>query len=67
MPISKTCLERQLLDSDAGQAVYDALVQANIDLSAVSLELVKDMLLSELRQRRRLVSITAAAPLRVVG
>jgi hypothetical protein len=67
MPISKTCLEHQLLDSDAGQAVYDALVQANIDLTAVSLELVKDMLLAELRQRRRLVPMTAAVPLRVVG
>ena len=37
-------LENELLETAAGRAVYDALVQANIDLRSVSVELVKDML-----------------------
>ena len=41
MSISNLQLEQQLLDSDAGRAVYDALIQANIDLRSVSLELSK--------------------------
>ena len=44
MSISNLQLEQQLLDSDAGRAVYDALIQANIDLRCISPELVKDML-----------------------
>ena len=52
MSISNLQLERQLLESDAGQAVYDALIQANVDLRTVSLELVKDMLRAENRHRR---------------
>jgi hypothetical protein len=52
MSISNVQLERQLLESDAGQAVYDALIQANVDLRTVSLELVKDMLRAEHRHRR---------------
>ena len=52
MSISNLQLERQLLESDAGQAVYDALIQANVDLRTVSLELVKDMLSAEHRYRR---------------
>jgi hypothetical protein len=54
MSISNLQLERQLLESDAGQAVYDALIQANVDLRTVSLELVKDMLRAEHRHRRLL-------------
>jgi hypothetical protein len=52
MSISNLQLERQLLESDAGQAVYDALIQANVDLRTVSLELVKDMLRAEYCHRR---------------
>lgn len=52
MSISNLQLERQLLESDAGQSVYDALIQANVDLRSVSLELVKDMLHAEHRHRR---------------
>ena len=54
MSISNLQLEQQLLDSDAGRAVYDALVQANIDLRFVSLELIKDMLTAEYHHRRRM-------------
>ncbi|MEJ7592511.1 MAG: hypothetical protein WKF77_13245 [Planctomycetaceae bacterium] len=54
MSISNLQLANQLLDSDAGRAVYDALIQANIDLRFVSLELVKDMLNAEHHQRHRM-------------
>jgi hypothetical protein len=54
MSISNVQLEQQLLESDAGRAVYDALIQANIDLRSVSLELVKDMLHAEYRHRCRM-------------
>ncbi len=54
MSISNLQLEQQLLESDAGRAVYDALIQANIDLRSVSLELVKDMLHAEYRHRRQM-------------
>ena len=52
MSIGNLLLERQLLDSDAGRAVYDALIQANIDLQTVSLDLVKDMIHAEYQHRR---------------
>ncbi|MFM8724486.1 MAG: hypothetical protein ACKON9_05100 [Planctomycetaceae bacterium] len=45
-------LQNELLETAAGQAVYDALVQANIDLRSVSVDLVKDMLQFECRRRR---------------
>ena len=54
MSISNPQLEQQLLDSDAGRAVYDALIQANIDLRSVSLELIKDMLTAEYGHRNRM-------------
>ena len=54
MSISNLQLEQQLLESDAGRAVYDALIQANIDLRSVSLELVDDMLRAEYRHRHRM-------------
>jgi hypothetical protein len=54
MSICNLQLERQLLESDAGQAVYDALIQANVDLRTVSLELVKDMLFAEYAHRQLL-------------
>lgn len=61
MSISNLQLERQLLESDAGQAVYDALIQANVDIRTVSLELVKDMLQAEHRHRR----LMGSPPVRV--
>jgi|GEM_PF-426199 len=45
-------LQNELLETAAGQAVYDALVQANIDLRSVSVDLVKDMLQFEFYRRR---------------
>ncbi|MCA9058524.1 MAG: hypothetical protein KDA85_08495 [Planctomycetaceae bacterium] len=54
MSVINSPLERELLETDAGQAVYDALVQANIDLRTVSAELVKDMIAAEIRHRRQL-------------
>jgi hypothetical protein len=54
MPISNLQLEQQLLDSDAGRAVYDALIQANIDLRYVTPELVNDMIDAEYRHRHRM-------------
>ncbi len=54
MSISNLQLEQQLLESDAGRAVYDALIQANIDLRSVSQELVNDMLHAEYRHRFRI-------------
>ena len=40
-----------LFETDAGNAVYDALVQANIDPRTVSLDVVKSLLLAEVRIR----------------
>ena len=54
MSISNVHLEQQLLESDAGRAVYDALIQANIDLRSVSIERVKDLLHAEYRHRCRM-------------
>ena len=51
MNFSNTSLESQLMETAAGQAVYDSLVQANIDPRTVSLEVVKQMLLVECRYR----------------
>ena len=52
MQFSTSPIEKQLLESSAGQAVYDSLVQANVDPRSVSVELVKQMLLAECRHRR---------------
>lgn len=54
MGISNPLLERQLMETEAGLAVYDALIQANVDLRSVSVELVKDMLNAECRHRKLL-------------
>jgi len=54
MSISSLQLQRQLLETDAGQAVYDALIQANVDLRNVSIDLVKEMLRAESQHRKRL-------------
>ena len=47
-------IENQLLESAAGQAVYDSLVQANVNLQTVSVELVKQMLVAECKYRKTL-------------
>jgi len=52
MAFSSESLEQQLLETAAGQAVYDSLVQANVNLRTVSLELVKQMLVEECRFRK---------------
>lgn len=52
MEFSSTTLEKQLLESAAGQAVYDSLVQANVDVRHVSLETVKQMLVAECKYRK---------------
>ena len=67
MSISNVQLERDLLESDAGQAVYDALIQANVDLRSVSIELVKDMLNAECRYRRMMGMTCSNIPLMFSG
>ena len=52
MAFSSENLENNLLETAAGQAVYDSLVQANINLRTVPLELVKQMLVQEYSYRR---------------
>ena len=47
MVFSSNNLENELLETTAGVNVYDALVQANVNLKTVSVELVKQMLLEE--------------------
>lgn len=47
-------IENQLLESAAGRAVYDSLVQANVNLQTVSVELVKQMLVAECKYRKTL-------------
>lgn len=44
----------QLFETAAGQAVYDTLIQANINPDSVSAETVKRMLVAELQYRRSL-------------
>ena len=52
MQFSSTQIEKQLLESAAGQAVFDSLVQANVDPRRVSLEMVKQMLVAECKYRK---------------
>jgi predicted signal transduction protein with EAL and GGDEF domain len=54
MSVSVTASVEALLETEAGNAVYDALVQSNIDPRSVPLEVVKTMLLEEIRFRRQL-------------
>lgn len=49
MEFSSNKLEDQLLETAAGRAVFDSLVQANVNLRTVSVERVKQMLLEECR------------------
>ena len=65
MSFNSQNLESHLLESAAGQAVYDALVQANVNLQTVSVELVKQMLVAECKYRRTLSCLNSAIPLAV--
>ena len=49
MVFSENNLENELLETTAGRAVFDALVQANINLRTVPVEMVKQMLVEECR------------------
>ncbi len=54
MSVSVVSSVEALLQSEAGNSVYDALVQSNIDPRTVPLETVKTLLLGEIRFRRLL-------------
>lgn len=45
-------VENSLLESEAGRAVFDCLIQANVDPRRVPVDAIKDMLLAECRYRR---------------
>lgn len=46
-------LEQNLLETAAGRAVFDSLVQANVNPNTVPVETVKEMLLAECRYQTR--------------
>lgn len=56
MVVNNQTLEQELLESAAGRAVFDSLIQANVNLETISLESVKQMLLLECRQKNRIGS-----------
>ena len=60
MSIKSATLEQQLLETAACQAVYDSLIQANVNLTTVSAEAVKQMLLAECRFRKSMGSYATA-------
>lgn len=49
---SSNSVENSLLESEAGRAVFDCLIQANVDPRRVPVDTIKDMLLAECRYRR---------------
>jgi len=51
MSLNSATLERDLLETAAGQAVYDSLVQANVNPRTVPLEMVNRLLAAECRFR----------------
>lgn len=53
MAINTDNLEQNLLESSAGRAVFDSLVQANVNLNTIPVETVKEMLLAECRYQAR--------------
>lgn len=59
MTFNSENIEQQLLESAAGQAVYDSLVQANVNLATVSVEAVKQMLLAECQFRKSVGNCTS--------
>ncbi|MEO2014756.1 MAG: hypothetical protein ABGZ53_10335 [Fuerstiella sp.] len=65
MSFNSNNLANQLLESAAGQAVYDSLVQANVNLQTVSIELVKQMLVAECKYRRPLSYLDSSPSLAV--
>ncbi len=65
MQFSSNELEQQLLETSAGQAVYDSLVQANVNIRTVSVELVKQMLVAECKYRKTIGVFEAPAALAV--
>lgn len=44
-------IEQNLIETAAGRAVFDSLVQANVNPNTVPVETVKEMLLAECRFR----------------
>ncbi len=60
MSFNTQTLEQQLLETAAGQAVYDSLIQANVNLSTVSVESVKQMLVAECLFRKNIGSQSLA-------
>lgn len=54
MPPSLTDPVTSLLDTEAGHAVYDALVQSNIDPRSAPVDLIQQLLAEELQFRRTL-------------
>ena len=65
MRFSSNELEQQLLETSAGQAVYDSLVQANVNLGTVSVEMVKQMLVAECKYRQAVGMFDSHAALAV--
>lgn len=47
-----SAIENSLLESEAGRAVFDCLIQANVDPRRVPVDTIKNMLLAECRYRR---------------
>lgn len=60
---SNETLEQQLLATQAGRAVFDSLVQANVNLGTVSTEVVKQMLVAEFRYQKILSGVKAPPPM----
>lgn len=52
MYATSNTVENSLLETEAGRAVFDCLIQANVDPRRVPVDAVKDMLLAECRYRR---------------
>lgn len=50
-------LENSLLETEAGRAVFDHLIQANVDPRTVSVDTIKNMLLAECRHLRETESM----------
>lgn len=53
MVFSTKNIEQHLLETAAGRAVFDSLVQANVDPASVPVETVKQMLLVECRHKTK--------------
>lgn len=45
-------VENSLLECEAGRAVFDCLIQANVDPRRIPVDTIKNMLLAECRYRR---------------